>query len=123
RNRRGGPVSRLAARQFHHGFDAARRWRRRRSLTSLRKGMSMSHHTLEDAAMTFLVFRDRLFGIAFRILNDSAAAEDIVQDTWVRWQTCDRSVVVEPLAFLTTTTKRLCLNTLQSARARHEMHT
>ena len=85
--------------------------------------MSMSHDTLEDAAMTFLAFRDRLFGIAFRILNDSAAAEDIVQDAWVRWQTCDRSVVVEPLAFLTTTTKRLCLNTLQSARARHETHT
>ena len=80
----------------------------------------MADETLEDAAVTFLAFRDRLFSIAFRILHDCAEAEDIVQDAWVRWQTCDRSVVVDPLAFLTTTTKRLCLNTLQSARARHE---
>ena len=72
--------------------------------------------------MTFLACRDRLFGIAFRILNDCAAAEDIVQDAWVRWQTCDRSVVLDPLAFLTTTTKRLCINVVQSARARHETH-
>ncbi|MFI5506005.1 sigma-70 family RNA polymerase sigma factor [Mycobacterium sp. NPDC051804] len=80
----------------------------------------MSYQTLEQAAVTFTGFRDRLFGIAFRMLNDSAAAEDIVQEAWVRWQTCDRNVVLDPLAFLTTTTKRLCINTLQSARARHE---
>jgi RNA polymerase sigma factor (sigma-70 family) len=84
--------------------------------------MSMSHQSLEDAAVTFSSCRDRLFGIAFRILNDSAAAEDIVQDAWVRWQTCDRNVVLDPPAFLTTTTKRLCINALQSARARHETH-
>ena len=82
----------------------------------------MSHQTLEQAAVTFLGFRDRLYGIAFRILNDGAAAEDVLQDAWLRWQTCDRSVVLDPLAFLTTTTKRLCINTLQSARARHETH-
>ena len=83
----------------------------------------MSHETLDEAAVTFLAVRDRLFGIAFRILNDCAEAEDIVQDAWLRWQTCDRSVVLDPLAFLTTTTKRLCINTMQSARARHEIHT
>jgi RNA polymerase sigma-70 factor (ECF subfamily) len=82
----------------------------------------MSHETLEDAAATFLAFQDRLHSIAFRILDDGAAAEDIVQDAWLRWQTCDRSVVLDPPAFLTTTTKRLCLNALQSARARHETH-
>lgn len=82
----------------------------------------MSNEMLEEAAVTFLAFRDRLFGIAFRILNDCAEAEDIVQDAWLRWQMCDRSVVLDPLAFLTTTTKRLCINTLQSARARHETH-
>jgi RNA polymerase sigma factor (sigma-70 family) len=80
-----------------------------------------SHETLEEAAVTFLGCRDRLFGIAFRILNDCGAAEDIVQDAWLRWQTCDRSVVLDPVAFLTTTTKRLCINTVQSARARHEI--
>jgi RNA polymerase sigma-70 factor (ECF subfamily) len=82
-----------------------------------------SPETLEEAAVTFLAFRDRLFGIAFRILDDRTEAEDIVQDAWLRWQMCDRSVVLDPLAFLTTTTKRLCINSLQSARVRHETHT
>lgn len=82
----------------------------------------MSHETLDEAAVTFLACRDHLFGIAFRILHDCAAAEDIVQDAWLRWQTCDRSVVLDPLAFLTTVTKRLCINVVQSARARHETH-
>jgi RNA polymerase sigma-70 factor (ECF subfamily) len=81
----------------------------------------MSHETLEDAAVTFLDCRDRLLSIAFRILHDFAEAEDIVQDAWLRWQMCDRSIVADPLAFLTTTTKRLCLNTVQSARARREI--
>jgi len=81
-----------------------------------------SHEELEEAAVTFLACRDRLFGIAFRILHDTSEAEDAVQDAWLRWQMCDRSAVTDPPAFLTTTTKRLCLNTLQSARARHETH-
>jgi RNA polymerase sigma-70 factor (ECF subfamily) len=80
----------------------------------------MSRDTLEEAAVVFLACRDRLFGIAYGILRDCGEAEDIVQDAWLRWQLCDRSVVAEPLAFLTTTTKRLCLNTVQSARVRHE---
>lgn len=84
---------------------------------------SESNETLEEAAATFLAMRDRLFGIAFRIMHNCADAEDILQDAWLRWQTCDRSVVLDPLAFLTTTTKRLCINALQSARARHETHT
>ncbi len=34
----------------------------------------------------------------------------------------DRSAVVDPAAFLATTTTRLCLNALQSARARRETY-
>ncbi len=82
----------------------------------------MPNETLEEAAVTFLACRDRLYGIAIRFLKNCADAEDIVQDAWLRWQTCDRSVVVDPLAFLTTTTKRLCINSLHTARARHETH-
>jgi RNA polymerase sigma-70 factor (ECF subfamily) len=83
----------------------------------------MSHDTLDHAADVFLAVRDRLFGIAFRILNNCAEAEDIVQEAWLRWQTCDRSVVLDPPAFLSTTTKRLCINAMQSARARREIYT
>lgn len=80
----------------------------------------MSHDTLEQATTAFLAVRERLYGTAIRMLNDCVEAEDIVQDAWVRWQMCDREAVLDPAAFLMTTTKRLCINALQSARARHE---
>jgi len=52
----------------------------------------------------------------------SAEAEDIVQDVWLRWQTTDRSVVLDPPAFLATTATRLAINLAQSARSRHETY-
>jgi RNA polymerase sigma-70 factor (ECF subfamily) len=40
----------------------------------------------------------------------------------MRWQRCDRAAVEAPSAFLATTTTRLAINVLQSARVRHETH-
>lgn len=77
---------------------------------------------LEQATAEFIAVRGRLFGIAYRMLGSSSEAEDIVQEAWLRWQTADRSAVVDPAAFLATTTTRLCLNALQSARARRETY-
>src|SRR3954447_24400355 len=68
----------------------------------------------------FLQTRQRLFGIAYRMLGDVAEAEDIVQEVWVRWQTTDRSRIRNPPAFLVAATRRLAINVLQSARARRE---
>jgi RNA polymerase sigma-70 factor (ECF subfamily) len=66
--------------------------------------------------------RPRLFGIAYRMLGSAADAEDIVQDVWLRWQTADRSGVRNAAAFLVTTTTRLAINVVQSARSRRETH-
>ncbi len=54
------------------------------------------------------------------MLGSWTESEDIVQDAWLRWQTCDRTVVVNPPAFLAATTTRLALNAARSARARRE---
>lgn len=70
-----------------------------------------------DAA-SFHNIRPRLFGIAYRVVRNRADADDIVQDTWVRWQTADRSKVRDAAAFLATTTLRLAINLTQTARAR-----
>ena len=77
---------------------------------------------LDTATARFVAVRRRLFGIAYRMLGSRAEAEDIVQEVWVRWQKYDRSTVVDPAAFLATTTTRLCINALQSARARRETY-
>jgi RNA polymerase sigma-70 factor (TIGR02957 family) len=78
--------------------------------------------TLDDAADVFSSVRRRLFGIAYRMLGSAAEAEDVVQETWVRWQTTDRSAVINPQAFLTTAATRLAINVLQSARSRRETY-
>jgi RNA polymerase sigma-70 factor (TIGR02957 family) len=77
---------------------------------------------LDEAAAVFTSIRPRLFGIAYRMLGSAIEAEDLVQDVWLRWQTCDRDAVVSPEAFLATITTRLAINALQSARARRETY-
>src|SRR6266536_5561944 len=76
----------------------------------------------DDGLSAFADVRPRLFGIAYRMLGSAAAAEDIVQDVWLRWQSTNRSVVENPPAFLATTTTRLCINLAQSAHSRHETY-
>ncbi|MFH8251563.1 RNA polymerase sigma-70 factor [Microbacterium sp. B2969] len=77
---------------------------------------------LSSAAAVFAASRRRLFGIAYRMLGSVADAEDILQDTWIRWQAADRHEIVEPAAFLATITTRLSINSLQSARVRRETY-
>ncbi|MGW3866657.1 iron chelate uptake ABC transporter family permease subunit [Streptomyces sp. NPDC005047] len=77
---------------------------------------------LGQAAEEFLCLRPRLFGVAYRILGSAAEAEDVVQETWVRWQNADRDAVHEPGAFLTTVAARLAINLAQSARVRRETY-
>lgn len=77
---------------------------------------------LEDALTTFDAHRRRLFGVAYRMLSTVADAEDVVQETWIRWQNTDRSKVQEPIAFLTTIVTRLSINVLQSSRVRRETY-
>ena len=66
--------------------------------------------------------RQRLFGIAYRMLGTVSDAEDIVQETWIRWQNADRTEIREPGAFLATVATRLSINATQSAHARRETY-
>ena len=76
--------------------------------------------TSSDAAASFEPFRRRLLGLAYRMLGSMADAEDAVQETYLRWHRADRGTVTDPRAFLMTTTSRICLDMLTSARARRE---
>ncbi|MWA03409.1 RNA polymerase sigma-70 factor [Actinomadura sp. LD22] len=77
---------------------------------------------LDSAAAAFAEVRPRLFGIAYRMLGSATEAEDLVQDVWLRWQTCDRDAVADPAAFLATIATRLAINVLGSARVRRESY-
>jgi len=76
----------------------------------------------DDGLSAFMSVRSRLFGIAYRMLGSAAEAEDVVQDVWVRWQSTDRRLVRDAPAFLATTTTRLAINVMQSARSRRETY-
>ncbi|MEU6714575.1 RNA polymerase sigma-70 factor [Nonomuraea sp. NPDC046802] len=77
---------------------------------------------LREAEAAFRAARPRLFGIAYRILGSVSEADDVLQEVWIRWQTYDRSGVRNAEAFLATTTTRLAINVLQSARVRRESY-
>src|SRR5215216_2357400 len=75
----------------------------------------------DDGTSTFLSVRARLFRIAHRTLGSAAAAEDIVQEVWIRWQSTNRCAVRNPTAFLTTMASRLAINLRQAAHSRREV--
>ncbi len=68
---------------------------------------------------TFERYRPELLSLAYRMLGDLGRAEDAVQEAWVRWQRRDEEVDA-PRAYLAKVVTRLCLNELESARARRE---
>ena len=75
---------------------------------------------MSNPAASFEPHRRRLLGLAYRMLGSMADAEDAVQETYLRWHRADRDNVSDPRAFLMTTTTRICLDLLTSARARRE---
>ncbi len=68
----------------------------------------------------FLRCRPRLLGVAYGILGDLGESEEVVQDAWLRLEAGDSAAVVNLEAFLTTTTTRLAIDRLRSARSRRE---
>ena len=71
---------------------------------------------------TFDQYRSLLFSIAYRMLGSVADAEDMLQETFIRWQEAPEQEIRSPRAFLITIVSRLCINYLQSARAQREQY-
>jgi RNA polymerase sigma-70 factor (ECF subfamily) len=69
---------------------------------------------------TFDQYRSLLFSVAYRMLGSVADAEDMLQETFMRWQQAPDQEIRSPRAFLITIISRLCINHLQSARVQRE---
>ena len=70
----------------------------------------------------FSEHRQYLLSLGYRMLGSMADAEDLVQETFLRWQQASSNEIRSPRAFLTTILTRLALNHLDSARVRREQY-
>jgi RNA polymerase sigma-70 factor (ECF subfamily) len=68
----------------------------------------------------FSQYRALLFSIAYRMLGSVADAEDVLQETFIRWQQGGKEEICSPRSYLVTVISRLCINHLQSARKKRE---
>jgi RNA polymerase sigma-70 factor (ECF subfamily) len=73
-----------------------------------------------NATATFEQQRTHLRSIAYRMLGEMSAAEDVVQEAWIRWQRAED--VRDPRAWLSAATVRLSLDALRAARSRRESY-
>lgn len=64
-------------------------------------------------------YRPYLFAIAYRMLGSAADAEDVVQETFVRWQESGAEAA-SPRAYLASVATRLCIDQLRSAARQRE---
>ena len=64
--------------------------------------------------------RPYLIDLAFRMLGDIGAAEDVVQDAFARLMRSDIGEIEDERGWLIVVTSRLCLDQIRSARSRRE---
>jgi len=77
---------------------------------------------VEHRLDAFIQYRPLLLSIAYRMLGSLADAEDMLQETFLRWQQSSAVEIQSPKAFLVTVITRLCINYLQSARVQREQY-
>jgi RNA polymerase sigma-70 factor, ECF subfamily len=70
----------------------------------------------------FNLHRPLLFSIAYRMLGTVTDAEDMVQETFLRWQQTANETVRSAKTYLSTIVTRLCIDHLRSARVQREQY-
>jgi RNA polymerase sigma-70 factor, ECF subfamily len=73
-------------------------------------------------AESFETYRTYLFSIAYRMLGSAMDAEDMVQETYLRYSTTPPETLRSLKAFLTTIITRLCMDQLHLARRKRELY-
>ena len=85
--------------------------------------MSMSKGSHSDpATAAFVAHRSLLFTVAYEMLGSAADAEDVLQETWLRWSDVDLSSVRDQRAYLTQIATRQALTRLRALSRRKESY-
>ncbi len=74
------------------------------------------------ATDSFVEHRNLLFTVAYEMLGSAADAEDVLQETWLRWSEVDRAEVRDERAYLVRITTRLSLNRMRTLARRRESY-
>ncbi|MFI9604715.1 RNA polymerase sigma-70 factor [Streptomyces sp. NPDC052043] len=82
----------------------------------------MSDDATDPATEAFLAHRNLLFTVAYEILGSAADAEDVLQETWLRWVKADQGQVRDQRAYLVRITTRQALNRLRTMKRRREAY-
>ncbi|MVU76991.1 RNA polymerase sigma-70 factor [Nocardia sp. ET3-3] len=80
------------------------------------------HAEGRDAVSAFAEYRKLLFTVAYEMLGSAADAEDVVQETWLRWSTVDLATVQDARAYLVRIVSRQALNRLRTLGRRKETY-
>jgi RNA polymerase sigma-70 factor (ECF subfamily) len=68
----------------------------------------------------FVAHRSLLFTVAYEMLGSAADAEDVLQESWLRWADVDQAQVRDPRAYLVRVVTRQALNRLRTLSRRRE---
>lgn len=85
-----------------------------------RGGQASASRRGDSPTDPFLAHRSLLFTVAYELLGSAADAEDVVQETWLRWSAADRDEVREPRAYLVRIATRQALNRIRTLARRRE---
>ncbi|MBC7267228.1 MAG: RNA polymerase sigma-70 factor [Streptomyces sp.] len=77
---------------------------------------------MDSATEGFVAHRSLLFTVAYEMLGSAADAEDVLQETWLRWVGVDLTGVRDQRAFLVRITTRQALSRLRTLRRRKESY-
>jgi RNA polymerase sigma-70 factor (TIGR02957 family) len=76
----------------------------------------------EGATEAFVAHRNLLFTVAYELLGSAADAEDVLQETWLRWVGVDLAEVRDQRAYLVRITTRQALSRLRTLSRRKESY-
>ncbi|MGW1589402.1 RNA polymerase sigma-70 factor [Streptomyces sp. NPDC002386] len=76
----------------------------------------------DPATESFVAHRNLLFTVAYEMLGSAADAEDVLQETWLRWAGVDLGAVRDRRAYLVRITTRQALTRLRTLRRRKESY-